>query len=421
VKERSWNTLTLALGAIAAIAALSIAAIYGTVLYHIATNAYDATGDFLCFYAAGYLMRTGHGADLYDPFVMEATQRLLYPGDFGEAIGYPLPVFVGWLFAPLSLLPFTAAFFLYMSMMTTLFSGLLYLLSQQLRDIPKPVRRVFLACSALAFPSVAAIVFGQVDLVALAGLLGGYLLLREKRPGVAGLSLCLVLVKPHLLIGVAMLLIVRRQWKTIGTLALVGLPLLIVPALLAGPGTLIGNARALVHLDQQLLAETRVESMANWRGFIASVVNDDRLIYWAPGFLVIAAGATAIAVSRWLSPAREGALDRDYSLAVLLPLLVSPHLHGQTLVVGLLPGALFLRAYLSPVAANEAAARRAVHALLLTYTLLFALPFLAIQGVSLTIFLIVGVYLALSFNWPPLAVDSDSQTQTPARALERAA
>jgi hypothetical protein len=387
-------------------AASSTIAVFGVVLGHIATNAYDSTGDFLSFYAAGYLVRTGQGAHLYQPAVVDATQRLLYPGGFDEAIGYPLPVFVAWLFAPLSRLPFTAAFFFYMSMMAALLAGLLYLLGQQLQDVPKAVRWLFLACAALALPSVAAIVFGQVDLVALAGLLGGYLLLRSERRALAGLPLCLVLVKPHLLVGVALFLLVRREWRTISVLAAVGLPLLIVPALLTGPATLSDNLRAMIRLDDQLLAGARVEQMANWRGFIDSATNSDRLIYWAPGFLVIAAGAIAIAVSRWRSAAGAAAFDRDYSLAVLLPLVVSPHLHSQSLVVGLLPAALALRALLAPAAAPEAR-RRAVNIMLLIFTLLFALPFLAIQGLSLTVFLTIGVYLALSFRWPGIGAMSE--------------
>jgi len=60
---------------------------------------------------------------------------------------------------------------------------------------------------------------------------------------------------------------------------------------------------------------------------------------------------------------------------------------------------LALRAYLGPDA-SAARQARAANVMLLTYTLLFALPFLAIQGLSLTVFLIAGGYLALAFRWP---------------------
>ncbi len=154
-------------------------------------------------------------------------------------------MFVAWLFAPLSCLPFTAAFFLYMSMMVALSAGLLYLLGQQLRDVPKPVRRIFLACAALALPSVATIVFGPGRSRRARRVAARPPAAASGRRALAGLLLCLVLVKPHLLVGVALFLLVRREWRTISVLAAVGLPLLVVPALLTGPGTLVDNAREL--------------------------------------------------------------------------------------------------------------------------------------------------------------------------------
>lgn len=395
MKLREISALTVALSAAAAIAAAGSIAIFATVLQHIATNAYGATGDFLSFYAAGFLVRTGHGAHLYEPAAIEATQRHLYPGGFDEAIGYPLPVFVAWLFAPLSRLPFTAAFFLYMSLMACLLGGLLWLLARELKGLPPRIRWLFLVCAAFAMPSLATIVFGQVDLVALAGLLGGYLLLRADRRVLAGLTLCLVLVKPHFLIGVALLLLLRRDWRTLGTLACAGVPLLIVPALLTGPSTLLDNVKELATYGSGGKLAVNAQFMANWRGFIVSATNSNRLLYWAPGFAVIAVGAIAVALARW----RDGSLERDYSIAVLLPLLVSPHLHTQNLVLVLLPAALALRAYVTANPSAEAM-QRAVHLMLLSFALLFALPVIAIQGLSLTGFFVLAGYLCVSFRWP---------------------
>jgi len=408
VKLREFSALTVALSAAAAIAAAGSIAIFGTVLQHIATNAYGATGDFLSFYAAGFLVRTGHGAHLYDPAAIEATQRHLYPGGFDEAIGYPLPVFAAWLFAPLSRLPFTAAFSLYMSLMACLLGGLLRLLGEELKDLPGRVRWLFLACAAFAMPSLATIVFGQVDLVALAGLLGGYLLLRADRRVLAGLTLCLVLIKPHFLIGVVLLLLLRRDWRTLGTLACAGLALLIVPALLTAPSTLFDNVKELATYGSGGRLTVNAQFMANWRGFIVSATNSDRLVYWAPGSAIIAAGAIAVAVARWRA---SGSLERDYSIAVLLPLIASPHVHTQSLVLMLLPATLALRAYLTANSSVEAT-RRATNALLLSFTLLFVLPVIAIQGLSLTGFFVLAGYLCVSFRWPAQeSIATSSETE----------
>lgn len=391
---------TVLVGAATMIAAATMVAIFTTVLWRIATNAYNATPDFLIFYTAGDLVRSGQAADLYHPAAFELVQRLLYPGDFDVSIGYPYSVSVAWLFGPFSLLPFMFSYFLWMAGNVALLAALLHVLNSQLRRVPAFPRRLFLVIAAFAMPSVTTIVFGQIDLLALAGLTGGYLLLRAKRPALAGLPLCLVLVKPHLLVGVGLFLLVRREWKTLGTLAAVGLPLLVVPALLTAPEALVGNLKVITsQLSYDKESAVNAWSMANWRGFIVSVTNSSDIRLWLPGFVVLALGAVAIALHRWRGAATSIEFDRGYGLAVMLPLLISPHLHTQTLVLVILPAALMLRAYLGEDATDERQ-QSAVNWMLFSFSALFLLPFLAIQGLSLTVFLLAGSYLAFAFRWP---------------------
>jgi hypothetical protein len=394
MSPRQLPALTVALAVTSLLAASATLAILGTVAAHIVTH--TAIGDFLAYYTAGYLVRTGQGVHLYDPRVLEATERLLFPGHFNEPAGYPLPVFAAWLFATLSKLSFSAAYIAFISIMAAALAGLLFVFNQLLAGVPKGQRALFLGCAALALPTLATIVFGQVDFIALYGLLAGYILLRSERRTLAGIALCLVLIKPQLLVGIGLYLLVKREWRAIGSLAAVGVPLLVVPALLTSPSTLLGNVHEILTHDTRALAAAHLDVNANWQGFIASVTGSDRLIYWGPGFAVIAAGAIAVAGSRW----RRGlSFNRDYSIAVLLPLLVSPHVHTQNLIVVLLPAALALREYLVPASTAETR-QRATNAMLLGFTLLFALPFVAIQGLSVTGFFLLAGYLAVAYRWP---------------------
>ena len=423
MKTKRLNLATVLVGTSAMIAAATMVAIFATVLWRIATNAYGATGDFLAFYAAGYLVRGSHASHLYDPTTLAWAQRLLYPGDFDAAIGFPLPVFVAWLFAPFSALPFTFSFFLWMASSVVLLAALLRWFDTQLRRVPVLPRRAFLAFGAFAMPSLTTIVFGQVDFIALAGLTGGYLLLRKNRPALAGLPLCLVLVKPHFLVGAALFLLVRREWKTIGMLVAVGLPLLVVPAVLTAPETLVGNVKMLASYPgsgEELAVNASV--MANWRGFISSATNSSDIRLWLPGLVAIAPAAVAIALSRWRAATTLADFDHAYSLAVMLPLLISPHLHTQNLVLMVLPGALMLRAYLEEDA-TENRQQTAINWMLFYFSALFFLPFFAMQGLSLTVFLIIGTYLAIAFRWPGHALERaiEDGRFAPAQAPRRAA
>jgi hypothetical protein len=271
-------------------------------------------------------------------------------------------------------------------------------------------------------PAFTTIVFGQLDFIALAGLLGGYLALRARRPRLAGVALCLVLVKPHFIAGVGLLLVLRGEWRSVRTLAVLGAPLLIVPALIMGPETLLGAFRLLgSYPGAGSNMSVNPEMMSNWRGFVVSATNRNEMLYWLPGLVLIAIGALWLAVPRWRASGAGPSFDRAYSLAVLLPLLVSPHLHTQSLVLMLLPATLWLRGALETTASQE---RQHAHlaVMLAAYAALFFLPFLAIQGLSLTVFLVLGAYWASAWRWPGCAAGRTAADDSgDAEAIARAA
>ena len=89
-----------------------------------------SVSDFLAFYTAGHLVRTGDGVHVYDPAVIESAERLIYHGRLDQPVAYPLPVFASWLFAPISALSFTAAYLVYACLTAALLAGLLWMLNR---------------------------------------------------------------------------------------------------------------------------------------------------------------------------------------------------------------------------------------------------------------------------------------------------
>lgn len=379
---------TLALLATAALAASGVA--------RVLTATGGAGGDFLSFYAAGHLVRT-HAAGLYDAAAQAAAQRDLYPGALQHPTGYPLPVFAAWLFAPLSLLPFAAAYAVWTGINVVLLAAIVGVLARELRGVPALPRRVFVAVFATSMPAVANIVFGQVDFVIFGALLGGWLLLRSGRPGWAGVALAAVMLKPQFLAGVVPMLLLARQPRALLALCAAGVPLLVVPALLTDPGTLAGNLRFIAHYpgagnDLQVNAAM----MSNWRGFVVSVTGRDDAWLWAPGLAAIATAALALAAPRWRTLTPQG-----YALAVMLPLLASPHLHTQSLVLLFIPAALALRAHYAGAMSRELGGDRNVaSALLALHTVLFVMWLSTALGFAPFVFLVAAAYAWFAFKWP---------------------
>jgi hypothetical protein len=402
----------MAAAGLAAASLLATAVLASAALVRIATNAYGATGDFLSFYVAGGMVREGRGGDLYDPIVQEALQRSAYPGRFDDAIGYPLPVFAAWMFAPFSALPFTVAFFAWMTLNAALLGVLAWLLARHLRDVPALPRRIFLAVFACSMPAVTTIVFGQVDLTILVGLFGGYVLHREGRPYAAGAALALALLKPHFLGGVVLMLLVWRDWRTIAALCGIALPLLTLPALLTDRATLAGNLSYVGKYPGDAAAtdiSINADKMSNWRGFVVSATGSGEAWLWLPGLALIALVALALCVRAW----RRGDAEQSWALALLLPLLVSPHLHTQSLVLMFLPLALGMRRLAAAPDTNWTAVVRWT---LLLFTALFACWLATAIGLALLAFVVLGVAWWCAFRWP-----ANARAAAPHAEIEREA
>ncbi len=390
--------------AFAALALVATLILTATALGRIGVGAYGATGDFLSFYGAGHLIRTGEGAHLYDAATQETIQRALYPSGFDNAIGYPLPVFAAWIFAPFSALPFRVAFFIWIALNTLLLAVLARAVARLLTDVPTSLRRTFVAVFALSMPAMTAITFGQVDLIVFAGMFGAYLLLRDRRDALAGVALSLALFKPHFLVGFVLLLVITRRWRALGALAAVGVPLIVLPALLTSPHLLVENVAFIANYptaDKHLAVNAAM--MSNWRGFVTSATRHNNIWLWLPGLAIIAAAALAISVRCWRRAAVGSAsLDQAYALAVMLPLLASPHLHTQSLVLLFIPLALYVRASLAtilPPDRRAAIADDLIVQLLYVFATLFACWFAGAIGLEVTVFVIIALFYQMAFRW----------------------
>ena len=398
----------LAASACAGVTLALLTALAATSIVRIATGAYGATGDFISFWSAGYIVRTGDGARLYDPGMQEAVQRGHYAGGFRSADGYIMPVFAAWLFAPFSLIRFTPAFLLYSVLNLGMLIAVTRALASYLRGLPNMVRTTFLGVFALSIPTVAVIIFGQVDFIMLGAAFAGYVLLRRERYLLAGVALAFMLFKPQMLVGIVLMLAIRQHWSTLGVLGALGIPLVTVPALLTSPNTLISNVGMVSRYSQSnKQLDVNAEMMSNWRGFVVSATGSTDIRLWGSGMIVIALVVLAIAIARWRAAVQMHLpLEQSYALAVLAPLLMSWHLHTQSLVLAFLGIALNLEAsfgvetHLRDDDERAQEQRRAIVLLLMFYSFLFVLWFIATLGLALMVFLLLALFWHTAYRWP---------------------
>lgn len=273
--------------------------------------------DFIQFYSAGLMARTGRIAHLYHARELLTVERAVIGPGLRGFPAYVYPPFFAWAFAPLSLLPYGIAFGLW-SML-----GLIGLCGA-LRMVGSDPRRT-VAWVLTFFPVFASVSFGQNSLLSLTILAGTYALWRQRRLVTAGLTLSLLLYKPQLVVGMLALwgLECRRDHKALagfgaGAFTLAGISFVLLPE----------ASLAYLQFSRTVLPElTAGRGAALWH--MNSVQAFFRLLMPGTGILpvVLAAAVSVVAVAGfvrlWGLHRREPAVL--FAGAMLLTLIVTPH------------------------------------------------------------------------------------------------
>ncbi|MDE3095132.1 MAG: DUF2029 domain-containing protein, partial [Chloroflexota bacterium] len=285
---------------IVALAMLIVGAGFETTAVAAALGRGNSVGDWISFYAAGTIVRLGDGARLYDPAMQAAVQHGVVSGAGQTFNAFPLPTFVAMAFAPLTAAGFMRSFVIWALLNAVLLGALLAAAWRYLAGLTVPARAAFVAAAAVSTPVVNTLLFGQFDLFVLAAVAASFAMVRAGRSAAAGLLLALALAKPDLVFGVALLLVVAREWRTLAAFAGAGAVLVLVPALLLGPHTLVDQAVLLAHYPAGASDySTNAPMMVNVRGAIASLTGADRILVWGAPQALVAAVAAGMAIRVW--------------------------------------------------------------------------------------------------------------------------
>ncbi len=183
--------------------------------------------DFTMFWSASLLTLEGNAASVYDFNLIREVQ--------GSLTGVPDPAYPVWLYpptglllvAPVSLLPYKIALVLWSVAGVAALGAVLW----------KILRDPAVVASLMVFPAVSlCLINGQSGLF-LAALLGGGLVLLDRRPWLAGVLLGAATVKPQLLLLVVPCLLLGRHWRALAGLGGAFLALAILSVGVFGAGT----------------------------------------------------------------------------------------------------------------------------------------------------------------------------------------
>jgi hypothetical protein len=286
--------------------------------------------DFRGYYTAGFMVRTGHAALLYDyPTEQRLQNALVAPAQF--TLLFFAPPFAALPFALLSVAPYAWALLLFGIINLALLALAVRVMRPHLRALSARWRPTPALLFFSFLPVGLTVVMGQISIVLLVISCGTFAFLESGNPLLAGLVFSLALMKFQLAVPVAVLFVLWRRWQfTFGFL--IGAVLLAaLSTAILGPHNLPSYIHTITHTSA--LAGTTLQSsvgigprrMPNLYGLFFCLTPTNRL---AMALTAIA----SLALLAWAATRHA-----SFPLALLVAMLVSYHLYPCDLTLLVLP------------------------------------------------------------------------------------
>jgi hypothetical protein len=219
---RSGDWLTrerIRLVAIALFAASTLGFLYLVVTAH---GAVDLQGrplgtDFSNVYAAGTYVLDGNAAAAFDPVQQFARERAIF-GETTQFYGWHYPPFFLFIAAALAWMPYGLALAVWQSVTLGLYLLMIWAI---VSPLPRAAsgERILCLLLALAFPAVLINVGHGQNGFLTAALLGGALVVLDRRPLLAGILLGLLVYKPQYGLMLPFVLAVSGRWRCFASAA----------------------------------------------------------------------------------------------------------------------------------------------------------------------------------------------------------
>jgi hypothetical protein len=308
----------------------------------------DGRPDFRQIYSSAYMIRTGHGSQLYDYNVQKEFQdRLVTRRDV--ALPYIRPAYEAFIFSPLTHFSFRTAYFIFLGLNVIFLGVCLALLWPWVQNLRMIYPWLPFALLFGFYPMCGAFLQGQDSVLLLALLIAAFALLTKQRAVAAGMVAGLGLFKFQILLPVALLFLLWRRWRFLLGFGVSGAVLAAVSIWVAG---IAGTKGYIAYLSS--VANLKPDSpqnpflwrmMANVHGFVFGISGDHVSKLWQEAVIaILCAAILAWTGFRGLRMHNEATL---LLLALPCAILVGHYAFMHDLNVLLLPMVVLFNSFLS--------------------------------------------------------------------------
>jgi hypothetical protein len=292
--------------------------------------------DFIAFYAIATMVLDGDGQLIYDAAALTRAEQRVLAGlvEVSRPHLFVNPPAVALLVAPVALLPHRLAYWTWTGLQVGLLGWSLVLAHRAAARWTVTERRLLLVTIAALPPVLISFVLGTLSIVLLLCLWQVTLALAAGRPVRAGLWLSVGLIKLQHWPLLFMMLLASRQWRVLGTLALVSAAAVAVTTLVLGwPIWRDWLVVVAPILDQR----GDITVMPTFRGSLVKLAGDGAMLLVSRlNWLALLGAALAVAWLWWKRrPSAEPTFAARFGLTIILGLFLSPHLypHDSLLIV----------------------------------------------------------------------------------------
>ena len=323
-------------GLIGVLIALLIFTVWAVFLPKDLDDVRGRSGDFIQFYMAGLMVDRGEADRLYDQAYFRESQLPLTD----EPMSSLYPPTLALVMAPLSRLSYRDATIAWWIVQAACFLGSGWMLYRMM-TLPRRWRLVAMLALSASMPVWAAVRMSHLVPLLLVLLVGGLTLHRRGNRGWAGLVLSALAMKPQLVVGILLWMLVRRDVRTIAGMAAGLAAQALVIAAAVGPAVGLNYLHAMPAITEiarlsHRYSEVLEQSFAGIaRNLLWSCQIDKGIRLWVVLLAhITTAGAAAVLLVRmvWTNqPWRPRQLPAyaeqyEYACAVLFTLLFSPYL-----------------------------------------------------------------------------------------------
>jgi len=299
--------------------------------------------DFRHLYATAYMVRTGHGSEIYSYLAQKLFQnRLISPANL--ALPFNHLAYESLIFLPFSYLSYTHAYLLWLGL-NLLMLGICFFL---LRSDLEPLRSAWLWLPIAAFvgfiPLSAAMEQGQDSILLLTLLTVAYVSLRSGKELIAGLVLGMGMFKFQLVLPIVALFLLWRKWRVVAGFTMAALTCISMSIVITGVehfrdyGTMLMSMSSGLTDELQTLYGVPPAQMANLRGLIF-MLTDGHFSSLSQTIQILSASLLVVFITARFGPTES---SDQLLLGVIVASLVSYHFLLHDMSILFLPIAVML-------------------------------------------------------------------------------